>query len=307
MKRWRKIILRTLIALVILTFIGVWILLPKFILSPYRMQVEHHPELFASGKVPEDFGLEKIDFDFQTTQGDTIDAWFIPAKGDSALCNLIVLHGIGACKELFLPAAQHFTSHQCNVVLFDLRAHGQSGGAYCTYGFYEKDDVRKITDKLEVLNGLPTGVYGTSLGGAMAYQSMEANDRLDFGVIESTFDEMQSVVREYTQRFLGFRCNWLADFALWRAEHVADFDADQVKPCLSASHINKPMLVIHGTADIHIPFEFGKRNFDALASAQKIFVPVEGADHNNVGIKGGPALMEQKIQFILQSARQTIR
>ena len=305
MKRWRKIILRTSIALVVLAFIGCWIFLPKFILSPYRMQVANHPEMFAQGTLPENYGLKKMDFDFQSTDGASIDAWFIPAADDSAICNLIVLHGIGACKELFLPAASTFTSHHCNIVLFDLRAHGQSGGEYCTYGFQEKKDVRILTDKLAALNSLPTGVYGTSLGGAMAYLSMEEDNRLAFGIIESTFDDMQNVVREYTKRFLGFRCDWLGDFALWRAGHVAHFDPDNIKPFASAQHISKPMLVIHGTKDIHIPFQYGKRNFDSLGSTQKEFIAVEGADHNNVGLLGGPGLMEQKLNFLQKVCTQS--
>ena len=60
--------------MMVLAFVGCWILLPKFILSPYRMQVAHHPELFAQGTLPENYGLEKIDFDFQTVDNVTIDA-----------------------------------------------------------------------------------------------------------------------------------------------------------------------------------------------------------------------------------------
>ena len=44
--------------------------------------------------------------------------------------------------------------------------------------------------------------------------------------------------------------------------------------------INCPLLAIHGTADSIIPFSHGKRLFD-LAKEPKLFVPVEGADHND--------------------------
>ena len=44
--------------------------------------------------------------------------------------------------------------------------------------------------------------------------------------------------------------------------------------------IHCPLLAIHGTADSIIPFSHGKRLFD-LAKEPKLFVPVEGADHND--------------------------
>ena len=44
--------------------------------------------------------------------------------------------------------------------------------------------------------------------------------------------------------------------------------------------INCPLLSIHGAADSIIPFSHGKRLFD-LAKEPKLFVPVEGADHND--------------------------
>lgn len=44
--------------------------------------------------------------------------------------------------------------------------------------------------------------------------------------------------------------------------------------------INCPLLSIHGTADSIIPLSHGKRLFD-LAKPPKLFVAVEGADHND--------------------------
>ena len=45
-------------------------------------------------------------------------------------------------------------------------------------------------------------------------------------------------------------------------------------------------MVIHGTDDSIIPFSQGKELFD-LAPEPKTFVPVEGADHNDlIGVLG---------------------
>lgn len=48
--------------------------------------------------------------------------------------------------------------------------------------------------------------------------------------------------------------------------------------------ISVPTLVIHGTEDKVVPFELGMRLFDTFVADDKnIFVPVEGAGHNDMG------------------------
>jgi uncharacterized protein len=51
----------------------------------------------------------------------------------------------------------------------------------------------------------------------------------------------------------------------------------------SAEHIQNyrgPLLQVHGTADLIVPFEMGKQLFDAAPSANKRFIVVEDGDHN---------------------------
>jgi pimeloyl-ACP methyl ester carboxylesterase len=54
------------------------------------------------------------------------------------------------------------------VIAYDSRRHGESGGDVCTYGYYEKEDLRRVIDALE--RG-PVVLMGTSLGAG------GANDR----------------------------------------------------------------------------------------------------------------------------------
>jgi len=44
---------------------------------------------------------------------------------------------------------------QGETILVDSRAHGQSEGEYCTYGFYERDDISKIIDFIQTKQPLP--------------------------------------------------------------------------------------------------------------------------------------------------------
>jgi len=88
-----------------------------------------------------------------------------PVKG-----TVIMVHGIRSSKEYLLPMAQWLNQRGYNALLVDQRAHGESEGKYCTFGFHEKQDVCLWVDELvseEAVN-TPIGIWGQSLGGAVA-------------------------------------------------------------------------------------------------------------------------------------------
>src|ERR1700753_4055383 len=74
---------------------------------------------------------------------------------------LVYLHGVSDNRGSSLGIAHHFLPLGCDVVAYDSRAHGESGGDACTYGFYEKRDLARVLDHLP--RG-PIVVMGTSMG-----------------------------------------------------------------------------------------------------------------------------------------------
>lgn len=265
-----------------------WNVLPDLILKPARFKISDHASEFRIGTTPESYSLTKEDLQIVTSDGVKIAGWFIHSSEEQAKGTVILIHGIGGFKESLLHRAKVFSTYGYHTVLFDLRAHGMSGGDFCTYGFHEKDDINQIVDSItKKTNGLAIGICGSSLGGAIAYQCLSNDSRLKFGIIESTFDDLRNVVREYTSRFIGFRFDLVSDFGLWRAGVEGGFNPDEISPMTSAQVIEVPMFVAHGNKDMHIPIQYGRRNFDALKSTNKTFYEVAGAGHNDLGLIGG--------------------
>lgn len=299
---------RTLIVLLILllpVLIALWIILPTIILRPQKIDITQHPELLHHKVHPEDYGLKGQDISFNTTDSVHIAATFIPSNIQPARATIIMLHGIGACKEIFLPRAAQYNRDSLNVILMDNRAHGQSGGEYCTYGYHEKQDVSELITEIQQRDSTtPIGIYGASLGGAIAWQVIGHDDRIRFAIIESTFDDLRNVVREYLARFIGFHFNALADFALWRATQVAEFNSDEVVPMNSAAHASCPVFCAHGTKDIHIPMQFGLNNYARLNARGSEIHLIPSADHNNLSAVGGKKYYSQMSDFIRKNTPQ---
>lgn len=267
----------------LLLAVGVFLLatyfLPYVILQPRRRIINASPQVY---------GLAFEHFRFRGADGIELDTFYLPA-GNVPRANLIMLHGVGSCKEVYLEYAAELVSIGYNVILWDQRAHGKSGGEYLTYGYHEKYDVYRAIDWLEARSpGLPTGIYGNSMGGAVAIQSLAGNPGLRFALIESTFTDLPAVANAYGRRLSGLPLpRFLSDYVLYRAGKIAGFEPFTVRPVEAARRVTQPLLHIHGDADANININHAHALYEAYASTDKTLYVVENGDHADLWEKGG--------------------
>lgn len=280
--------------------------LPYASIKPYRMVPAENTWRFPKGFLPENYGLQGHEIAIRTKDSLTLKAWFFPSKRESAKATVIILHGIGTCKETQFGRAKLLTDNGFNAVTLDLRAHGESSGDYCTFGYYEKYDIQAVLDSVATLSdGQPAGIWGASLGGAIALQAMALDRRIVFGVIESTFDEFEKVAEEYgADWMLGLRSKWMLNRVLDKSGAIAHFEPKTVKPVEAAAAIDRPVLFLHGDADDKIPIEFNRRNFEAVRSPEKQWITVPGGGHSNIWRFGGDALERQVLTFLEQQPKR---
>lgn len=285
-------------------FFAVENVLPYAGIKPYRMVPAENTWRFPKGFLPENYGLHGREFSIETKDSLTLKAWFFPANRDSAKATVIILHGIGTCKETQFGRAKILTDNGFNAIALDLRAHGKSGGDYCTFGFYEKYDIQTTVDSALQIGGRPVGIWGASLGGAIALQAMALDGRIAFGVIESTFDEFEKVAEEYgADWMLGLRSKRIVERVINKSGQIAHFDPKAVMPVESAAKIARPVLFMHGDRDDKIPIEFNRRNFEAVQSPEKQWITVPGGGHSNMWSFGGKELERQVLDFLEQQPK----
>ena len=299
----RKIIKPIIILLSILLLVGYFVVenvLPYAGIKPMRRQPEDLLWMLPKGVKPENYGLRARYLKIQTPDSLQLSAMLVEANADSTRATVVILHGISSCKEAELERAKILADAGYASLLLDLRAHGQSEGEFCTFGYREKYDLRAVADTLARL--FPTrsmGIWGASLGGAVALQAMAVEPRYQFGIVESTFDEFDKVAMEYGADWLfGLRSHWLTDHVLRKSGQIAHFEPDSVKPVLSAAQINRPVLFLHGDKDSRIPMWFGLRNYEACPSADKRWYTVRGAGHNNLWRIAGDSMRQQVNLFL---------
>lgn len=300
----REIVPRLLILLILLMafcYAMLYHVAPYAIIKPHRPTIEETLEYFDAIH-PRDYDLQYHDFAVTVEDSISLVGWLIESNTDSALGTVILMHGIASCKEHMLGAAKLLADSQFNVILYDSRAHGQSGGTYCTYGFYERNDLSAILDHVSREFGQvgPFAVWANSFGGAVALQAMAQEKRIVCGVIESTFARLDEIARDYMARLTGIRCDWLANTILREAEKIADFSVAAVKPEESAKSIAQPVLLIHGDKDEQISVKYGKRIFKNLQAQDKELYVMPDGDHYNLWQAGGTDYVKKVITFLTE-------
>lgn len=274
--------------------------LPYAGIKPMRRQPEDLLWLLPKGVKPENYGLKGQEITIQTPDSLRLSALVIASNKDTTLATVVLLHGISACKEVELERAKVLADAGYASLLLDMRAHGKSDGEFCTFGYYEKNDLRAVADTLEKLfPKRPMAIWGASLGGAVALQAMAIEPRYRFGIVESTFDEFNKVAMEYGADWMfGLRSHWLTNRVLQKSGQIAHFDPNAVKPVQSAAQIDRPILFIHGDKDARIPMWFGERNYEACPAVGKRWYKVPGAGHNNLWKIAGEPLRLEVFRFL---------
>jgi alpha-beta hydrolase superfamily lysophospholipase len=206
--------------------------------------------------------------------GVTLATWVFhtaaPRRG-----TVVYLHGLSDNRGSSVWLAQHLTERGFDVVAYDSRAHGESGGDACTYGFHEKRDLRHVLDGIAAG---PVVLLGFSMGAAVALQAAAGEARVAAVVAIATISDLRTASRE---RAPFFASRHQIDEAVRIAEEQGRFRADEVSPVSAAAHVSCPVLVIHGADDDETPPAHSRRVFAALAGPKDLLV-VPHAGHSNV-------------------------
>jgi len=276
----------------ILFFIG-----PTILLQPRRRHPQFYQKLSHPIK-PSDLGLIYDKMNIVTRDGIKLNSWLIKRKENSK-GTIVYLHGVGDCKITGLPFAKFFYDNGYNIFLYDSRRHGESEGTYCTYGFYEKNDLTDAINYLELRKDLhlgKIGIFGTSMGAAVALQTAAIDKRISAVAAENSFAALRTIFDDYQKRIIKIPFHYLRNIVIIRSEINAKFKAREVSPLKSVDDIKVPILFVYGTNDIHINHKKSVMLYESAGNQKEIY-PIENADHNNCWDVGGEKYHSKLLEF----------
>jgi len=197
----------------------------------------------------------------ETSDAVRLAGWYIPA-GDGAPPNaptVVLAHGEGGNKSTMLEYAS-LLHDRYNLVLFDLRNHGQSGGSQSTAGTLEQNDVRAVVNWLrKAKKPEAIAVLGVSMGAAAALNDAITDRAIKALVLDSPYATLAGGVQARLEQQgypLALPGAWASLLGgLLRTGQ----DMSSADPVALIQRFDRPVLIISGGRDGEVGSDAGQQ------------------------------------------------
>jgi len=176
---------------------------------------------------------------------------------------ILYFHGNAGDLSRWGEITSIFVEKQYDVLVMDYRTYGKSTGKLSEDALYS--DAQLCYDYLlKLYNEKDITLYGRSLGtGISAY--LASKNKPKQLILETPYYSLVSVAKK---RFPIFPVETLLKYKIPSYQFLED--------------VSCSISIFHGTEDIVVPFESGKKLFDSIKNPQKQFITIQGGEHNNL-------------------------
>jgi dipeptidyl aminopeptidase/acylaminoacyl peptidase len=284
-----------------------WILLAVIVvgagiilgISSYAASSLTQFERVPIGSNPTDFGLEYVEVSFPSRDSLMLCGWWLEAGDDNPV--IVVVHGSEGNRahpaERMLGIAKDLVSHGYNVLMFDMRGHGESEGEHISAGYYEKNDLLGAIDYVRQ-RGIESkiGVLGFSMGAATSLMATAESEEIDAVVADCAYADIVSIIEsEFSAR--SSLPKFFIPIILFIARNMYDVDFAAIKPEEAVSEIAVPVFIIHGKQDDMVPVQHAYRLKAASQNPRSKLWIVPEAQHGNSYLVRPTEYKEQVISF----------
>jgi fermentation-respiration switch protein FrsA (DUF1100 family) len=233
----------------------------------------YHPNRIAY-RAPESFGAPVREVYFESSDGTKLHGWFATATTTNVLGTVVHFHGNAQNLTAHSTFVEWLPANGFHVFMFDYRGYGKSEGHPSRRGLFE-DGVAALR-YVRTLPEVDTNrivVLGQSLGGATALAVAGRHPDLagQAMVIDSAFYSYRRIVRD--------KIALIPILSLLRVPLSYLLITDAYTPSATLGAIAPtPILYIHGTRDLVIPFHHGEWFRDNTPGPSDLLV-IENGQH----------------------------
>ena len=241
----------------------------------------------------------KEEFTIRSPYGYDLSAIYHPVPGSRK--TVVLTHGITFSRYGMVKYASMFYERGWNVLLYDIRHHGQSGGPNTTFGHFEKYDLKAVVDWAFDRLG-PGGIVGTvgeSLGAATTLQHAAIDPRIAFAIADCSYSSLfaQLAYRARVEyRLPAFPLVYLAALWVWI---MSGMRMSKVAPVKDLPNIETPIFFVHGKEDTYIPPKMSIDMYRAKTKGVRKLYLAPDANHAESVVKN-PLEYDQKVGEFLQ-------
>ncbi|OXM85285.1 alpha/beta hydrolase [Paenibacillus rigui] len=243
-----------------------------------------HPQRKAITEDPSRYeaAFEPVQFDSRTKDV-TLKGWFLPSASDPAKLNIIMAHGYRdnrtyAAGEA-LSLAKALTQQGFNVLMFDFRNSGESGGDLTTVGYLEKFDLLGAIDWMQANHPGKLALHGFSMGASSALLAAAEEPAVAGIVADSPFNHLTRYLEDNLPVWSHLPRFPFTPLILGILPRLTGIQTDAVDGLSAVDRIYpRPILFIHSTDDHSIPYQNSEAMWEKHKDKFELW-KTSGADH----------------------------
>ena len=189
---------------------------------------------------------------------------------------VIISHGYTDNRFGALKYAWIYLNHGFDVIVYDLRGHGENKPTFCTYSNRESRDLNVLIRDCRVrYHPSVLGVHGESLGAATSVSCLKEKPDIDFVVADCGFSEISAVLKAGIRKVHLPEC--LVSLASVCAKIRYGYSYNEMRPIESLNGNEIPILFIHGAGDSFILPDHSRKMHEAAKDCSELqLIPFAG-------------------------------
>ena len=302
--RWRRILKRVIITLIIVAIVLVFGVFP-WGLAALVTSARTRPMDRNLTETPADFGAQFRDVEFQTSDGVKISGWLVPSGDKHA--TIIYSHGLFRSRRELLERAMDLWKLGYGALLYDQRNHGASGAARVTLGYNERLDVeaavRYLHDDVRTTDKIVS--LGISMGATAALLAAAETPEVAAVISDSSFLSFKDTVDHHVNMFLRLPRFPFSNELRFYIQHRAGFDGADLNALEAVKRIgDRPIMFIAAAHDRRMPPEIAEQLYQACSSSKRDLLIIEGPGDNvhAHAYQANPKVYVERVSTFLQSA-----
>lgn len=267
--RLAKIALVLILGLTSAGYGGVSLLSAHLLTQPHNRPPRIDARRYLPGAVP---------WSLRAEDGVTLRGWYAPTPERRRL--IVLVHGLWSGWDKMAGIGRDLNRRGYDVLLFDLRGHGQSDPARLSMGRRERRDLRAVL-AWAAREGFPperVGWLGQSMGASTLIMEGADNGDIRVVVADSPYGDLPALLDRQLADHSGLP-RFFNPGILFAAHHAFGARSDDLVPIrLARRWGDRPLLLLHGDADTTVPVGQAHQLAEALGpSCRKVILP--GVEH----------------------------
>ena len=225
--------------------------------------------------------LNKKAITIKSPYGYDLKGFFIP--NDNSNKFIIICHGITANSNSSIKYASIFYKLNFNILIYDHRFHGLSGGKFASMGYFEKFDLKAYADWIfnQYGNNISLGVFGESMGAGTVMQYCGIDPRVSFCIEDCGYSDVEELFSIRLKEDYKINFPLFVSFTSLIMKIIYKWSFKKTSPIKYVKDLEIPMLFIHGDNDTYVPTSMVYELYNAKTKGIKKLYLCKGAKHAN--------------------------